>query len=609
MKKRLFAIIFALAAALCCIGLFAACSDNSEKSELMTVTFYDGDSVLFTQEVEKGGKAKRPESDPQKDGYIFIDWYGTPTFTHIYDFDRIIDGDVSVFAGFAKHENDTREYYLLGNGTSQLLYKSNWGNFYNEDYKMTKSASDTENIYTFTVDLAAGDEFVFALPGWGYKHGAGYIVNRTLDGKECFDEGDKLSNIKVLVSGNYTFTMKTYPAHLNWGEYDPDDENAVYNVTGSFDTIEVVRNGDMISGPVELTVSYYIKGNGLTNWLDVYNPYLQMSDGDGDGVYTLSIYLEEGEEFMFGSANTATDGTVAAGTASIKFENLDEVSGKLFSESGGNLKANAAGMYTFSYNDESKELSVSFDDEKAATQEDYYLDGTFGDGQDWQHRYDDAGTLALSDAYKLQETDTGSGVYMLSGIALEAGDEITLFAYKAGAEAEGTYGSEDYALLGSYDFRYLHGAGELFAAVGNKNNNISVVVAGTYDITFDSYSKIMTIKSQEAGYDVYINGQEITGWNHNFAEEFKFSRSDENTSEYILTVALTKGDSFGLFKFDEGSQEGFGDFIGPGFAGEEGETQSFVPSQGSNFVVPESGTYKIVFDSAKETVQIYKVTD
>ena len=81
MKKRLFAIIFALAAALCCIGLFAACSDNGEKSELMTVTFYDGDSVLFTQEVEKGGKAKRPESDPQKDGYIFIDWYGTPTFS------------------------------------------------------------------------------------------------------------------------------------------------------------------------------------------------------------------------------------------------------------------------------------------------------------------------------------------------------------------------------------------------------------------------------------------------------------------------------------------------------------------------------------------------
>ena len=83
-------------------------------------------------------------------------------------------------------------------------------------------------------------------------------------------------------------------------------------------------------------------------------------------------------------------------------------------------------------NDESKELSVSFDDGKAATQEDYYLDGTFGDGQDWQHRYDDAGTRALSDVYKLQETDTGSGVYMLSGIALEAGDEITLFAYKAG---------------------------------------------------------------------------------------------------------------------------------------------------------------------------------
>lgn len=608
MRKKMMAIIVALATVLCCIGLCAACRNDGEKSELMNVTFYDGDTVLFTQAVEKGEKAVRPENDPQKDGYIFIGWYGTPTFTHIYDFDRVIDGDVSVFAGFAKHENDAREYYLLGNGTSRLLYKSNWGNFYNEDYKMTKSSSDKENIYTFTVDLAAGDEFVFALPGWGYKHGAGYIVNKMIDGKKCFDDGDKLSNIKVLVSGNYTFTMKTYPAHLNWGEYDPDSENAVYNVTGSFDSIEVVRNGDMIAGPVELTVNYYIKGSGLTNWQDVYNPYLQMSDGDGDGVYTLSIYLEAGEEFMFGSTNTATDGTVAAGVLSIKFENLDNVSGKLFGESGGNLKANAAGLYTFSYNDENKILSVSFDKEKTATQEDYYLDGRFGEGQDWQHRYA-AGTKILSDAYKLRETDAGSGIYMLRGVALKAGDEITMFAYKAGAEAEGTYGSEDFALLGAYDFRYLHGASGLFAAVGNGNNNISVVVAGTYDITFDSYSKIMTIKSQEAGYDVYINGQVITGWNHNFAEEFKFSRSDKNSSEYVMTVALTKGDSFGLVKFDEGSKEGYGDFIGAGSAGKEGETQSFVPAEGSNFMVPESGTYRIVFDSEKETVQIYKVVD
>ena len=162
MRKKMMAIIVALAMVLCCI-VCAACRNDGEKSELMNVTFYDGDTVLFTQAVEKGEKAVRPENDPQKDGYIFIGWYGTPTFTHIYDFDRVIDGDVSVFAGFAKHENDAREYYLLGNGTSRLLYKSNWGNFYNEDYKMTKSSSDKENIYTFTVDLAAGDEFVFGI--------------------------------------------------------------------------------------------------------------------------------------------------------------------------------------------------------------------------------------------------------------------------------------------------------------------------------------------------------------------------------------------------------------------------------------------------------------
>ena len=55
MRKKMMAIIVALAMVLCCIGLCAACRNDGEKSELMNVTFYDGDTVLFTQAVEKGG--------------------------------------------------------------------------------------------------------------------------------------------------------------------------------------------------------------------------------------------------------------------------------------------------------------------------------------------------------------------------------------------------------------------------------------------------------------------------------------------------------------------------------------------------------------------------
>ena len=603
MKKKLIVLVLALVAALCAAGLFAACDKKTDDGK-MTVTFYDGETVLETQKVEKGGKAVRPEEDPSKEGYIFIDWYGTPTFTHVYDFDRVVNDDVSVFAGFARHENDTRDYYLLGSGTSKLLYASNWGNYYDDNYKMSKSSSTEENIYTFTVDLAAGDEFVFAIPGWGYKHGAGYIVERTLGGKECFAEGDKLSNIKVLESGNYTFTMKTYPAHLNWGSDGEDGPNAIYNVTGSFDTIEVVRNGDMIEGPVELTVDYYIKGSGISNWQDVYSPYLKM--GSADGVYTLEIYLKAGETFLFSAVNTATDGTMAPGNAYAKFANLDEASKALFTEETENIKAKAAGTYTFTFDAEAGVLTASLDAEKVPAAEDYYLDGVFGEEADaWKHRYDDPAALTLSSEYKLTETEAGSGVYTLGGVALEAGDEVTLFAYTAGATAEGTWGEEGYALLGSYDFRYLTGAGEAFAAVGGNNNNISVKAAGIYTFTFDSYSKIMTIKAEDAAYDVYINGTTITGWDHGFADEFKFTRTEENGSEYELIVALTKGDDFGLVRFDEGSQEGYGDYFGASVAGEGGVTADFVTT-GANFVVPESGTYRIVYNAASGKVTIFE---
>ena len=45
-----------------------------------TVTFKDEDTVLFTQTVESGNKADKPD-DPTKDGYTFDGWYEDADFT------------------------------------------------------------------------------------------------------------------------------------------------------------------------------------------------------------------------------------------------------------------------------------------------------------------------------------------------------------------------------------------------------------------------------------------------------------------------------------------------------------------------------------------------
>lgn len=593
MRNKLASIFLSALLAVSGIALFTACAPEEDK---WTVTFQDGETVLFTQKVEQGGKAVRPEA-PEKEGYIFMDWYGTPTFSHLYDFDRSVEEDITVFAGYAAHENDARNYYLLGNGTSPLLYASNWGNVITDAHKMTKSASTTENEYTMTVDLAEGDEFVFAVEGWGYKHGAGYIKNRELDGVTCFSAGDKLANVKVEKSGNYTFTMKTFPKYLSAGDLKPTDAEYVYKVVGNFDFITVVRNGDMIQGPVESVTDFYIKGSGITGWMDVYSPATKMSGVNG--VYTLEVYLKANEEFMFGSTSTVDD-VVSPSMDMIKFEQLNDESKALFTDANGNLKTKAAGMYTFTYTADSKVLSATLNADKAPAPADYYLNGTFSEGMtDWSG-------YCFNEAFQLKETAAGSGVYAIENVAMKADSEFALFAYKEGATETGDYGTDTWTMLGNYNFSYVYGVGKGFEAVGGGNDNIRVKEAGTYNVTFDSYSKMITIKSAEAGYDVYLNGT-MNSWSHAFGAAYKFVKTENDSSKYELTYTFATGDEFGFAKFDEGVTEGYGDFLGNSAAGSAAATSKFVPASGSNFVAGEAGAFRIVYDTVSGKIDFYAV--
>ena len=117
------------------IGL-SACNDETES---YTVTYYDGETVLKTETVESGKNAV--EWTPVKDGYQFVDWFATPSFSHVFDFAQPITQNTSVFAQWqsAAQSVDTRSFYIVGSGTSPILSQSNWGDVIGEDFKMTKN--------------------------------------------------------------------------------------------------------------------------------------------------------------------------------------------------------------------------------------------------------------------------------------------------------------------------------------------------------------------------------------------------------------------------------------------------------------------------------------
>lgn len=226
---------------------------ETQQSGECTVTLYDGDgtTVLDTVTVTTGEKAEL--TDPEKDGYTFMGWFVNPEKTRKFDAETAIEEDTDLYAGFSQYQEDTREFYIVGSGESTVLSESNWGAVIGDAQKLTKEENSEANVYTITLDLNEGDEFQFAIDGnWADQRGYGYMVSTEQDGTAYFknsgslgDASSKKSNINVAVSGNYTFTLTTYPAddiYDTEDEYYTEDTKENFNLN-PYDTITFTYNG------------------------------------------------------------------------------------------------------------------------------------------------------------------------------------------------------------------------------------------------------------------------------------------------------------------------------------------------------------------------------
>ena len=228
-------------------------SSKAQSSDDVTVTMYDSDgkTVLGTDTVEKG-ETYTPADPTAKDGYNFMGWYVTPELSRKYDDTTAVNGNLDLYAGFVKYQEDTREFYILGDGSSELLKKSNWGATLDDSMKLTREENQSSNVYKITLDLEAGDQFQFATDSsWDDQRGFGYMTTIKQDGKEYFknsgalgDANVKKSNIEVKVAGNYTFTLTTYPSadyYDTADSYYSDDNKENFNLN-PYDTIEFTYN-------------------------------------------------------------------------------------------------------------------------------------------------------------------------------------------------------------------------------------------------------------------------------------------------------------------------------------------------------------------------------
>ncbi len=608
--KKLKWIVMALVLVLG-MAAFAACKQDEPETPVFTVTYYDGTTVLKTEEVEKGGHATYWEPEA-KEGMEFSDWYVDAGLNRVFDFEgESITADRSLYAGYvAVGTDDTRTWAIVGSGQGDILSSSAWGTVITDVHALEKT--EGENEFTITLDLYEDDQFQFATDtSWMNQRGFGYIPladrTMTVDGEEVtpFSGGggigetaDKQSNITVEYPGNYTFTLTTYPDE---DYYDDNVNNGQVSIS-NFDTITYEYNGP--AAELSSTVTeFYIKGQDITQWGDMYNPATQMTRVGS--TYTLTVYLKAGDQVMFTSLNVDREtGESTVGTTYINVTNLDEESASLFTAAGNNMTVNTSGEYTFTYDADSKTLSAALDEDATLVEADYYLDGSFG-GLSWNQSFYDPD-------YKFAAA--GNDVYTLDGIELAAGDEIVIQSFTQGATEES--GEK----LAAYNFRYYRGTDGAFEAADadNNNYNIAVVTAGTYNIEFDAYAKIITIVPADMQHTVYIKGSFVEGWkitdeNGELIDDYKLEETSDGVFEITMTITdeMVNGATWQAGLQLDTTTGSDGTFIGAGALGEDAADNAnalFRPETGGNLTSTTAGTYRFVYDLNTGELNIYEVT-
>lgn len=618
MKRSLIKHFALLLVAGLAVFTLASCDDAKSSSsvnsaETVVVTFKDGDTVLKTVNAEKGKSIDSPKDVESKDGYTFIGWYGTPSMTHAVTFPTAFDVDTTVYAGFSKYEKDTRDWYIVGSGQAPLMVASDWGKNVGDAFAMTK-ADDNKNVFTATFDVLKGDQFQFAgvdNGSWIHKRGFGYMTSPSKDNTAYFegqgggygDVSTKEQNISTIKPGNYTFTLTTYPTDDTYNTEASgytETTKEVYNA-GTYDTITWVRNGD--AAPVETSVvNWYIKGAQITSWASLHTSYSRFTKIADN--YTLNVYLTTKDQVMFNSF--ATDKTTNVEGNQISYINGEsgtrtDAFDALFTLSSNNFIPTKDGMYTITI-DASGDANVIDATYKEGTpdimSQDLYVNGTFGD-LNWAA----VGTTVNAD-YKLV-ADSAANTYIYKGLALKAGDELIIQSLNAGATtADGNRGI-------NFDYTNLITPNNFCEQAGSDNTNIKITADGVYNVVVNVYSHTVNIAKE--GKDIFLKGAfDLCGtgidWNHNFAENLKFTEVEGQDGMYMLEVVIANekgGDmAFGLDVYDKGATTN-STFVGRDALGTEGISTSCDPGSG-NAKFPKAGTYFVVYDSVNNVLNVYE---
>ncbi len=208
-----------------------------------TVTFdTDGGSTVAAQTVKEGEKATRP-ANPTKTDFEFDNWYTAKTGGEVFDFDKEVTGDVTVYARWTAVSAKT------------VTFKVNY---------VAADGLDDSHDKSETVTLQVGA----ALPSVSYDYieSRGYFTDQAMttafSGDKVTEDMPelwiKLDRKLTITEGSYVFTLRedntTYAIAENAANKPSAAEVTLPLKVGPYDVTAVARRGFTSSSFTKLTI-------------------------------------------------------------------------------------------------------------------------------------------------------------------------------------------------------------------------------------------------------------------------------------------------------------------------------------------------------------------
>ena len=209
----------------------------------LTVTFdTDGGSTVAAQTVKEGEKATRP-ANPTKTDFEFDNWYTAKTGGEVFDFDKEVTGDVTVYARWTAVSAKT------------VTFKVNY---------VAADGLDDSHDKSETVTLQVGA----ALPSVSYDYieSRGYFTDQAMttafSGDKVTEDMPelwiKLDRKLTITEGQYVFTLRedntTYAIAENAANKPSAAEVTLPLKVGPYDVTAVARRGFTSSSFTKLTI-------------------------------------------------------------------------------------------------------------------------------------------------------------------------------------------------------------------------------------------------------------------------------------------------------------------------------------------------------------------